>query len=67
MNLNSLSSYTLSIVTVIGLIVLIALHDLTVAQGLSPILLISGVHIGVAVSNTPVQVDTTVTKVPPIQ
>ncbi len=48
------NSLVLSLVVAVGLIVLMALHTLSVASGLPIITLLAGVHVGNGVSSTPV-------------
>lgn len=43
-------AYVIPLVTIVGLIVLIALHDLTAADGLPLIGVLAGAHAGVAIA-----------------
>lgn len=64
--LQSIQGIAISIIVIAGLIVLMALGKVSVAEGLNPILLLAGVHVGVNVSNSASGTSSTTTT-PPIQ
>jgi hypothetical protein len=68
MNLSTIQTLAVSIITVVGLIVLIALKDLSSATGLPVIVAIAGVHLGSSLQTpAPVATSTTTVTTPPIQ
>lgn len=58
MNITAIQTLIVSVITIVGVIVLIALHDLATSAGLPVIVALAGVHLGAAVSN-PVSTSTT--------
>lgn len=51
MNLSAIQTLAISVIVAIGLIVLMALKIVPVAQGLPPLALLTGVHIGVGITS----------------
>ena len=51
MNITAIQTLAVTVVTIVGVIVLIALKDVTTAAGLPVIVALAGVHLGAAVSN----------------
>lgn len=68
MNLQSIQALALSVITVVGLIVLIAMGKVATSDALPIIALLAGAHVGISAqsSTTPATTTPTVTT-PPIQ